>query len=757
MPIRHTLSTFAVALLVVSSAASAQTLSVTGRVADPQGAAVANAVVTLNPSSVAARTTQTGADGMFSFAAVAPGLNAVQVDSAGFQRWIRTLTLSASESTVDVVLQISGVAETIAVQGAKLEEELPQQVERAGSRIQTITSEQIENGGYYDVGQALQVLVPGLFLTPKAGPFDYVAASLQGSRTNEILWLVDGVRISNRLYNGTTPIDTLPAHMIERIEVIEGGQGLFYGTQAVAGAINVVTKSFTDASNGTLQAAFDTNEGRHASAFARTAAGGNRFVLYGSTDNAKGYQSFPSSEFSTSTTDRNRSYDVMTVGAKYAYDFSTAARLSAMYQGSGVQLDNLRPTRSSRSQIGGLSAAYNERFENILSSKFDYTPRETAQLFVKGYMHRWDSHWSERRNVIGQPGATTVISDKEFWGYKDYGANVLGRFAPNRGLEYFTGYDFQNYSGRDDVLLIEQNTETVHALFGQVRTTPDVLKKATIAAGVRYNAPTHSKQGAVWNVSGRYDLTPNLYARGIVGTAFRYPDAYELFAKDPTCCFGNPNLKPETSTNLNMSVGRRILAGSSTAVNIEAIAFFRRVTDLIVDVDDGSGETTITANRPDRVRVRGISLIGSGALSSALSASLGYTYNRSQQSNELAGGYSSLAGIPSNQVEGSLDIHPASVPFGAMVTVNKVGEMFDTVSGFGSVPSGDYTVVDLAGRVFLDARRRHRINLRLENALDEDYTTIHARGFPDTTSGAAFLVHNLGVPRTFHVSYGFSF
>jgi len=757
MPIRHTLSTFAVALLVASGAASAQTLSVTGRVADPQGAAVANAVVTLNPSSAAARTTQTGADGMFSFAAVAPGLNAVQVDSAGFQRWIRTLTLSASESTVDVVLQISGVAETIAVQGAKLEEELPQQVERAGSRIQTITSEQIENGGYYDVGQALQVLVPGLFLTPKAGPFDYVAASLQGSRTNEILWLVDGVRISNRLYNGTTPIDTLPAHMIERIEVIEGGQGLFYGTQAVAGAINVVTKSFTDASNGTLQAAFDTNEGRHASAFARTAAGGNRFVLYGSTDNAKGYQSFPSSEFSTSTTDRNRSYDVMTVGAKYAYDFSTAARLSAMYQGSGVQLDNLRPTRSSRSQIGGLSAAYNERFENILSSKFDYTPRETTQVFVKGYMHRWDSHWSERRNVIGQPGATTVISDKEFWGYKDYGANVLGRFAPNRGLEYFTGYDFQNYSGRDDVLLIEQNTETVHALFGQVRTTPDVLKKATIAAGVRYNAPTHSKQGAVWNVSGRYDLTPNLYARGIVGTAFRYPDAYELFAKDPTCCFGNPNLKPETSTNLNMSVGRRILAGSSTAVNIEAIAFFRRVTDLIVDVDDGSGETTITANRPDRVRVRGISLIGSGALSSALSASLGYTYNRSQQSNELAGGYSSLAGIPSNQVEGSLDIHPASVPFGAMVTVNKVGEMFDTVGGFGSVTSGDYTVVDLAGRVFLDARRRHRINLRLENALDEDYTTIHARGFPDTPSGAAFLVHNLGVPRTFHVSYGFSF
>ena len=92
-----------------------------------------------------------------------------------------------------------------------------------------------------------------------------------------------------------------------------------------------------------------------------------------------------------------------------------------------------------------------------------------------------------------------------------------------------------------------------------------------------------------------------------------------------------------------------------------------------------------------------------------------------------------------------------------MVTVNKVGETFDNVSGFGSVPSGDYTIVDLSGRIFLDPRRHHRINMRLENAFDEEYTTIHARGFPDSATGSAFVVHNLGVPRTFHVSYSFAF
>jgi vitamin B12 transporter len=173
-----------------------------------------------------------------------------------------------------------------------------------------------------------------------------------------------------------------------------------------------------------------------------------------------------------------------------------------------------------------------------------------------------------------------------------------------------------------------------------------------------------------------------------------------------------------------------------------------------VDIDDGSGETTITANEPDRIRVRGISLVGSGALSSAVSASLGYTYTNSQR-NELAGGYTAIIGIPKNQVEGSLDVHPLSVPFGAMITLNKVGETLDSVSGFGTVPSGNYTIVDLSGRFFLDARRHHRINVRLENALDKVYSTGHGRGFTDGST--AFIVHNLGVPRTLHVSYGVSF
>src|SRR4051812_38385180 len=184
-----------------------------------------------------------------------------------------------------------------------------------------------------------------------------------------------------------------------------------------------------------------------------------------------------------------------------------------------------------------------------------------------------------------------------------------------------------------------------------------------------------------------------MFARTTVGTAFRYPDAYELFAIDPSCCSGNPNLKPESSTNFNGSIGGRIQTGPTT-VDLEFIGFYRKISNLIVDVDDGTDTgNTITANSTDAVRVHGFSFQGSASLTSSVAATLGYTYTTSERGNQLAGGYNSLPGLPSNRVNSSVDWHPGRKPFGGTLTAFWVGDIFDNVSGFGSVPSGNYTVV----------------------------------------------------------------
>ena len=90
----------------------------------------------------------------------------------------------------------------------RIEETLPLDLSRYGSRLEIITAQDIERQGFTDIGQSLQRLVPGLFIAPKNGPFDYFSGSLQGSRSQDILWLIDGVRIAIRLYNSTMPAAT---------------------------------------------------------------------------------------------------------------------------------------------------------------------------------------------------------------------------------------------------------------------------------------------------------------------------------------------------------------------------------------------------------------------------------------------------------------------------------------------------------------------------------------------------------------------
>jgi len=125
---------------------------------------------------------------------------------------------------------------TVEVEGSALEETLPAELSAYGSQLEVIDRQTLDRTGMSDVSQALERLVPGLFVSPAGGRGSYVDVSLDGSRTKDVLWLVDGVRINNRLYGSTTPLDSITTQMVDHIEVLKGGQGLFYGTQAVARA-----------------------------------------------------------------------------------------------------------------------------------------------------------------------------------------------------------------------------------------------------------------------------------------------------------------------------------------------------------------------------------------------------------------------------------------------------------------------------------------------------------------------------------------
>jgi vitamin B12 transporter len=651
----------------------------------------------------------------------------------------------------------TGDADTVYIWG-QLEETLAQEIEKTGSRLDVVSEEAIKNGGYVDAGQALQMQAPGLYVAPKNGPFDYVSVSLLGGRRQDVIWLVDGVRISNRLYTTTTPLDTIPASMIEKIEVLKGGQSLFYGTSAVSGAINIITKGFSDTQKGSFSAGFGSDDERHIDGYTSGAFGDHKFVVFASHDEAEGFQPFRDQDYQPSATDRNRGYDVTNFGAKYGYEFSPGAKLSVNYQHTDATLDYANAYETYTS--------HNDRDEDILSARLDWSLGDNFDFFAKAYYHWWDTRFTDIRNTEPVSGSLITVSDNDYWGFKDYGINLLGQYKLNPDVTILGGVDYQNYNGEDEVFLIEKKTEDVVAPFAQVRWDLNVLDGLTLAAGVRHNMPSGEGDATVWNVSGNLQINDYFYTRGQVGTSFRLPDAYELFVKDGCCEQGNPNLKGEESFNIEAAIG-----GRGAGASWEVTAFRRELEDLIqiitvtedrtgaqpgnyeCDDDPVNGCYDTFDNNGAKVETTGVEAVASMDFGNGFSGTASWTHTEA----EVDGASQQLQDIPLDIAKVLVDWESSNLPIGAGLAATWVGELADNApSGLGRQNIGDYVLVDANARWFLDSDRKHRLGFRIENLFDEDYFSAAGAGRVDVTN-TAYFAPSLGRGRSFHVNYTFDF
>jgi outer membrane cobalamin receptor len=667
----------------------------------------------------------------------------------------RTLAMAMAGIGAGLAVQSAAAAdiEEVVVTSGRLEETIPGDLARYGNQLEIITAEMIRQGGFIDVTQTLQMLVPGLHIRTKNGQFDYFDASLQGSRNQDILWLIDGVRITNRLYNGTSPLDTVPAHMIERIEVLKGGQGIFFGTQSVGGVINIVTKSLQQETDGAVSTTVNTNNGYGVNGYVRGAVDQLQYVLYASRDEADGYQPWRDSDIQPSTTDRDRSYDVSMGGIKLGYSPTESSLLSLHYQRTENELDFARPFLN--------YSTVNARDEDILTLKYDLEVSNNLGLFVKAYRHNWDTIYTRLYNTLNASGQVTgalrTINDGDYWGYQDSGVNAMLKLGTDHGLEYILGYDRQEFSGSDDVWRIGNLEEQVDAGFVQIRTAEGLLDHTMLALGVRYNSPSNSASKSVWNFTGKHEFSDNLYLQANIGTSFRLPDAEALFLNelyddnndgvpDDFFSVGNPNLKPEQSRNINVSLG-----GTLSNVAWELTGYNRKITDYIESyvpwfIAGVEGESFINTN--DEVKIRGVELNATVQFTEAFTG----TFTWGNTSAELNSNGTQLTGIPESETKARLNYESQAQPWGLMLSLNHVGDLNERRGE----KRGNYTVLDLSGHLELGSNQAHSLVLRIENLTDKEYATRVDRATDDVT-GAGYNFDNLGMERTFHAGYTYRF
>ena len=617
----------------------------------------------------------------------------------------------------------------LVVQGSALEETLPSELSAYGADLEVIEREQLEQTGVSDVGQALQGSVPGLYLKPRTGRGDYSDISIQGSRSQDVLWLVAGVRINNRLFGGTSPLDSISTHMIERIEVLKGGQGLFYGTQAVAGVVNIVLRRPSEESEGNLTGAVGTLGDRRLAGHVSDGNEHSRWLVFGEHDHSNGYRPYRNDAWQANARRQQRGFSRRSYGGRYRLDAGEGKSLNALFLRNDVEADYPRPADNFKS--------VNDRDEHIISLKWDHQVTEQSGYFIKTYFHDW---WTDYTRLgMDTDGNVSVIDDRSEWGFEDYGVNVTGRHILDGGSELLAGIDYQRYRGKDEVVDIASRSEAVTAGFVQVRPKLAFSPSTHLAIGARYNHAEFGGSHSIWNLSLGQPLPAGLELQASLGTNFRLPTADELFRVTDNGANGNENLEPEQSLNANLTVSGPL----GQSIQWRLGGFYREIEDLIGRRNGRFVNTAATT----RVRGGEAGLHIDGAHGWRFSIDATYARARTK------GASGQIDDIPEWYANAALGWEGNSQ--GWQLNARHTGEMATTLEDFGQQGYGNRTLFDASAWLEFGANGANRLTLRLENLTDREYANgISQSATPDDDP---FRYETLGPPRNAQLEYSRSF
>jgi outer membrane receptor for ferrienterochelin and colicins len=226
------------ALLGTAGAAGAQTPAhvLAGRVVE-QGSErpIAGAVVVLDAQR--RLSTLTAEDGRWSFTALPEGAHALRVQHIGFASHTATVRVPAERAGE---LRIEMAPRALALDAVVVTaSRRPQRLADTPVTTELVTRQEIAQAGVADLSAALAERT-GVQLS--GGRPTGEGVMLQGFSSERVLVLVDGQPLGGRIA-GTLDVSRIPVSMIERVEVVKGSQSALYGTDAMGGVVNIVTRT----------------------------------------------------------------------------------------------------------------------------------------------------------------------------------------------------------------------------------------------------------------------------------------------------------------------------------------------------------------------------------------------------------------------------------------------------------------------------------------------------------------------------------
>ena len=230
------------------------TTGIRGTVKDPQGRVIPGAQLHLyrQDARSAADSTATADDGSYRFDDLAAGTFLLEAEHDQFQTSTTTVHLEVgSMKTVDISLALAGVSQSVIVTAAD-QAQTPDEVSKA---VSVVSHDEILNRNNYSLSDILTT-IPGLQIRNEGGPGQFTAMSFRGLPNSAAAILIDGLRFRDAAAtqgDASSFFSALNFIDADHIEVLRGSGSSLYGTNAVGGAVNIVSDQGGGSTHGDLQ------------------------------------------------------------------------------------------------------------------------------------------------------------------------------------------------------------------------------------------------------------------------------------------------------------------------------------------------------------------------------------------------------------------------------------------------------------------------------------------------------------------------
>jgi vitamin B12 transporter len=569
------------------------------------------------------------------------------------------------------------------------------ELSRSGSTVEVATQEDIQNSGALTVYDFLNTL-PGISVTANGGIGTTTSLRVRGSSGRYLGVYVDGIDVNDPSAPQIAfDFGSLMADDVSRIEVLKGSQSARYGSEAIAGVINITTNRATEPGTfHTVGAEYGSNNTSRVSYNLSQRGDRGGAAITFSHVKTDGFSAADENDGNTEADGHETKR--LSFAGDYQLTNALTAGLTGFWQDSETDYDEFGPSDGvtpdevSEAQSRGLRA-YVEIDGDTIDHEISVSRYEIERLstgtnrdFYSGLTVPFRFPYNGARTTVNYAG-TAIISEALSLGF---------------------GADYSDEEFDDEV---DQASHIVRGLYAEANWTPN--DQLDVALTVRHD--DHSVFGGetTGRVAAAYNWRPDVILRFAAGTGFRTPSLYELFSP----LYGNRALQPETSKNIEFGIEKRFRSNDF----VRATLFETSITDLI-DFNFGAGGYV---QSPGTSRVKGVELSGAVQLSSRISLSVNATYT----DGTVASG-ARLNRVPETDITLNLDADVTD-KLRLGLSAQHISNMLD---GGSRLP--DYTVANLTASYQLTDPAK--VYVRVDNLLDEEYQTVRGYG---TSDRALFL------------------